>query len=144
MFLFIISWKLKRRFRNCQYTGQTSLNLSIKAKRKLTTKFLQSLNFSTEMKIRVLVKYNLSTNPQTLYIFIEFHNDLLYIHECFWQCHLKLQGVSAKKGWRKFEGHFMPLNGRKSKKVTPKTPPKIQFYLLGGVFSPVYDMYTLL
>ena len=86
MFLFIISWKLKRRFRNCQYTGQTSLNLSIKAKRKLTTKFLQSLNFSlTEMKIRVLVKYNLSANnPQTLDIFIEFHNDLLYINKCFW------------------------------------------------------------
>ena len=38
----------------------------------------------------------------------------------------------------------MPLNGRKSKKARKQTPPKIQFYLLGGVFSPVYDMYTLL
>ena len=25
-----------------------------------------------------------------------------------------------------------------------QTPPKIQFYLLGGVFSPVYNMHTLL
>ena len=50
--------------------------------------------------------------------------------------------VSQKKGCSKFEGHFRPLNGRKSKKVTPKTPPKIQFYLLGGVFSPVYNPYT--
>ena len=56
----------------------------------------------------------------------------------------KIYRVSQKKGCSKFEGHFRPLNGRKSKKVTPKTPPKIQFYLLGGVFSPVYDMYTLL
>ena len=38
----------------------------------------------------------------------------------------------------------MPLNGRKSKKARKQTPPNIQIYLLGGVFSPVYNMYTLL
>ena len=38
--------------------------------------------------------------------------------------------------------HFRPLNGRKSKKARKQTPPKIQFYLLGGVFSPVYNTYT--
>ena len=37
-------------------------------------------------------------------------------------------------------GHFKPLNERK--KARKQTPPKIQFYLLGGVFSPVYNMYT--
>ena len=49
-------------------------------------------------------------------------------------CILYIYRVSQKKGCSKFEGHFRPLNGRKSKKVTPKTPPKIQFYLLVGVF----------
>ena len=29
------------------------------------------------------------------------------------------------------------------KKARKQTPPKIQYYLLGGVFSPAYDMYTL-
>ena len=32
-----------------------------------------------------------------------------------------------------FRGQFRPLYGRKSKKARKQTPPKIQFYLLGGV-----------
>ena len=50
--------------------------------------------------------------------------------------------VSQKKLGLVFRGHFRPLNGRKSKKGRKQTPPKIQFYLLGGVFSPVYNPYT--
>ena len=50
--------------------------------------------------------------------------------------------VSQKKQGLVFRGHFRPLNGRKSKKGRKQTPPKIQFYLLGGVFSPVYNPYT--
>ena len=42
--------------------------------------------------------------------------------------------VSQKKQGLVFRGHFRPLNGRKSKKARKQTPPKIQFYLLGGVF----------
>ena len=52
--------------------------------------------------------------------------------------------VSQKKQSRRFKGHFRPLNSRKSKKARKQTPLKIQFYLLGGVFSPVYTMYTVL
>ena len=50
--------------------------------------------------------------------------------------------VSKKKQGLVFRGHFRPLNGRKSKKGRKQTPPKIQFYLLGGVFNPVYNTYT--
>ena len=52
-----------------------------------------------------------------------------------------IQGVPKKMGLV-FRGYFRPLNGRKSKKARKQTPPKIQFYLLGGVFSPVYNLYT--
>ena len=48
-----------------------------------------------------------------------------------------LQGVSKKKLGLVFRGHLRPLNGRKSKKARKQTPPKIQFYLLGGVFRSV-------
>ena len=41
-----------------------------------------------------------------------------------------------------FSGHFRPFNGRKSKKARKQTPLKIQFYILGGVFSPLYNTYT--
>ena len=47
-----------------------------------------------------------------------------------------------KKQSRRFKGHFRPLNRRKSKKARKQTPSKIQFYLLEGVFSPVYNSYT--
>ena len=36
-------------------------------------------------------------------------------------------------------GPYMAENQKKGRK---QTPPKIQFYLLGGVFSPVYNPYT--
>ena len=52
--------------------------------------------------------------------------------------------VSQKQLGLVFRGHFRPLYGRKSKKGSKQTPPKIQFYLLGGVFSPVYTMYIML
>ena len=45
--------------------------------------------------------------------------------------------VSQKKVGLVFRGHFWPLNGQKSKKARKQTPPKIQFYLLGGVFWSV-------
>ena len=54
-----------------------------------------------------------------------------------------VQGVPKKLSHR-FKGDFRPLNCRKSIKVRKQTLPKIKFYLLGGVFSPVYEMYTLL
>ena len=38
--------------------------------------------------------------------------------------------------------NLIGLNGQKSKKARKQTPPKIQFYLLGGVFSPVFNTYT--
>ena len=50
--------------------------------------------------------------------------------------------VSQKKMGLVFRGYFRPLNGRKSKKVRKQPPPKIQFNLLRGVFSPVYNTYT--
>ena len=45
--------------------------------------------------------------------------------------------VSQKKLGLVFRGHFRPSNGRKSKKARKQTPPKIKFYLLGGVFRSV-------
>ena len=45
--------------------------------------------------------------------------------------------VSQKKLGLVFRGHFRPLNDRKSKKARKQTPPKMQFYLLGGVFKSV-------
>ena len=45
--------------------------------------------------------------------------------------------VSPKKNGLAFKGHCKPLNGRKSKKARKQTTPKIQFYLLGGVFTHV-------
>ena len=59
-------------------------------------------------------------------------------------CHpMTIYRVSQKKQGFVFRGHFMPLNGRKSKKVRKQTPSKIQFYLLGGVFT-IYTMYIML
>ena len=37
-----------------------------------------------------------------------------------------------------------PWIAENQKKVRKQTPTKIQFYVLEGVFNPVYDMYTLL
>ena len=45
--------------------------------------------------------------------------------------------VSQKKLGLVFRGHFRPLNDRKSKKARKQTPPKMQFYLLGGAFKSV-------
>ena len=50
--------------------------------------------------------------------------------------------VSQKKVGLVFRGHFRPLWPKIKKKARKQTPPKIQFYLLGGVLSPVYNMYT--
>ena len=50
--------------------------------------------------------------------------------------------VSQKKLGFVFRGHFRGLNGLKSKSSRKQTPHKIQFYLLGGVFSPLYNLYT--
>ena len=54
---------------------------------------------------------------------------------------LNIYRVSQKKQGFVFRGHFKGLNGLKSKSGRKQTPIKIQFYLLGGVFSPVYSMY---
>ena len=40
-------------------------------------------------------------------------------------------GCPKKKQSRRFKGNLRPLNGRKLRKVRKKSPPKIQFYLLG-------------
>ena len=48
-----------------------------------------------------------------------------------------MRGVLKKQGLV-FRGHLRPLN----EKARKQTPLKIQFYLLGGVFSPVYNTYT--
>ena len=50
---------------------------------------------------------------------------------------LEYYRVSQKKWGLVFEGHFGGLNGLKSKKARKQTPPKIQFYLLGGVSRSV-------
>ena len=50
--------------------------------------------------------------------------------------------VSQKKVGLVFRAHFRGFNGLKSKSGSPETPLKIQFYLLGSVFSPVYNLYT--
>ena len=45
--------------------------------------------------------------------------------------------ASQKKQGLLFRGLFRPLNDQKSKKARKKTPPEIQFYLLGGGFKLV-------
>ena len=52
-----------------------------------------------------------------------------------------IQGVPKKVGLV-FRAQFRPFNGQKFKSGREETPIKIQFYLLGGVFSPVSNMYT--
>ena len=41
-----------------------------------------------------------------------------------------------------FKAHFRGLNNRKSKNGRSETPIKTQFYILGGIFSPVYSLHT--
>ena len=50
--------------------------------------------------------------------------------------------TGPKKMRRCFWAHFEGLNGLKSKSGRKETHLKIKFYLLGGVFSPVYNLYT--
>ena len=67
-------------------------------------------------------------------------------HYCFSWEHLTqvevMYRVSQKKVGLVFRAHFRGFNGLKSKSGSPETPLKIQFYLLGSVFSPVYNLYT--
>ena len=52
-------------------------------------------------------------------------------------------GCPKKKLRFVFRGHFRPLNDQKSKKARKQTPPKIQFYLLGGVSRSVLWIYKV-